>query len=112
MKVESSSTPLLTEDKARSLPGQFCPFHCRSTLELVGKAQGFCYLYCPEKMCFICAPASEWKEYIEWIEHHTQSGVKRRATLLVFDCSDKPVLIKSKQPWSNTYVSDILQKRV
>ena len=98
MKVESSSTPLLTEDKASSLPGQFCPFHCRSTLELVEKAQGFCYLYCPEKMCFIFAPASEWKEDIEWIEHHTHSGVKRRATLLVFDCSDKPALRKSKQP--------------
>ena len=98
MKVESSSTPLLTEDKASSLPGQFCPFHCRSTLELVGKAQGFCYLYCPEKMCFIFAPASEWKEDIEWIEHHTHSGVKRSATLLVFDCSDKPALRKSKQP--------------
>ena len=33
MQVESSATPLLTEDKAGSLPGQFCPFHFRSTLD-------------------------------------------------------------------------------
>ena len=57
MQVESSASPLLTEDKASSLPGQFCPFHPRSTLELVEKAQGFCYVYCPEKMCFMFAPA-------------------------------------------------------
>ena len=77
MQVESSATPLLTEDKASSLPGQFCPFHPRSTLELVEKAQGFCYVYCPEKMCFMFAPASEWKEDIEWIAHHTHSDVKK-----------------------------------
>ena len=40
-------------------------------------------------MSFIFAPASEWKEDIEWITHHTHSGVKQRAALLVFDCSDK-----------------------
>ena len=56
---KSNRQPLLTEDRASSLPGQFCPFHLRSTLELVEKAQGFCYVYCPEKMCFMFAPASE-----------------------------------------------------
>ena len=66
MQVESSASPLLTEDKASSLPGQFYPFHPRSTLELVEKAQGFYYVYCTEKMCFMFAPASEWKEDIEW----------------------------------------------
>ena len=60
MQVVLSATPLLTEDKASSLPGQFCPFHPRSMLELVEKAKGFCYEYCPEKMCFMFAPASEW----------------------------------------------------
>ena len=65
MQVESSATPLLTEDKASSLPGQHCPFHPRSTLELVEKAQAFCYFYCSEKMCFMFTPASEWKEDIE-----------------------------------------------
>ena len=99
MQVESSATTLLTEDKASSLPGQFCPFHYRSTLELVEKAQGFCYLYCPEKMCFIFAPTSEWKNGIDWIAHHTHSGVKKRAALLVFDCSNELALRKSKQPW-------------
>ena len=58
MQVESSATPLLTEDNASSLPGQFCPFHLRSTLELVEKAKGFCYVYCAEKMCFMFTPAS------------------------------------------------------
>ena len=56
MQVESSASPLLTDDKASSLPGQFSPFHPRSTLELVEKAPGFCYVYCPEKMCFMFAP--------------------------------------------------------
>ena len=64
MQVESSALPLLTEDKTNSLPGQFYPFHPRSTLELVEKAQGFYYVYCTEKMCFMFAPASEWKEDI------------------------------------------------
>ena len=61
MQVEMSAS----EDKASSLPGQFCPFHPRSALELVEKAQGFCYVYCTEKMCFMFASASEWKEDIE-----------------------------------------------
>ena len=87
MQVESSATPLVTEDKASSLPGQFCPFNPRSTLELVEKAQGFCYGYCPEKMCFMFAPASEWKEDIEWIAHHTHSDVKKYTAQLVCDCS-------------------------
>ena len=100
MQVQSSTTPLLTEDKASSLPYQFCPFHPRLTLELVEKAQGFCYVYCPEKMCFMFAPASEWKEDIEWIAHHTHSDMKKYATQLVCDCSNKLALRKSKQPWS------------
>ena len=75
MQVESSPIPLLTEDRASSLPGQFCPFHPRSTLELVEKAQGFCYVYCPEKMCFMFSASSEWKEGIEWIAHHTHADV-------------------------------------
>ena len=66
MQVKSSASPLLAEDKASSLPGQFCPFHPRSTLELVEKAQGFYYVYWTEKMCIMFAPASEWKEGIEW----------------------------------------------
>jgi len=65
MQVESSATPLLTEDKASSLPGQFCPFHPRSKVELLEKTQGFCYVYRPEKMYFMFAPASEWKEDVE-----------------------------------------------
>ena len=104
MQVESSATSLLTEDKASSLPGQFCLFHPRSTLELVEKAQGFCYVYCPEKMCFMFAPASEWKEDIEWIAHHTHSDVKKYAAKLVCNCSNKLALRKSgrggEQPWS------------
>ena len=52
-------------------------------------------------MCFIFAPASEWKEDIEWIARHSHSGVKKkRAALLVFDCSNKLALRKSKQAWS------------
>ena len=56
--VDSSSTPLLTQDKASSLPGQVCPFHPLSTLELVERAKGFCCVHCPEKICFMFAPAS------------------------------------------------------
>ena len=104
MQVESSATPLLTEDKASSLPGQFCPFHPRSTLELVEKVQGFCYVYCSEKMCFMFALASEWKEDIEWIAHHTHSDVKKYATKLVCDCSNKLALRKSKQAWSQDWI--------
>ena len=100
MQVESSASPLLTEDKASSLPGEFYPFHPRSTLELVEKAPGFCYVYCPEKMCFMFATASEWKEDIEWIAHHTHSHVKKYVAQLVCDCSNKIALRKSKQPWS------------
>ena len=33
MQVELSATPLLTEDKGTSLPGQVCPFDSLSTLE-------------------------------------------------------------------------------
>ena len=81
MQVESSASPLLTEDKASSLPGQFCTFHSRSTLELIEKAQGFCYVYYPEKMCLMFAPASEWKEDVEWIAHHTHPDVKKNMQL-------------------------------
>ena len=101
MQVESSATPLLTEDKASSLPEQFCPFHPYSTLEMVEKAQGFCCVYCSEKkMCFMFAPASEWKEDVERITHYAHSDVKQNAAQLVCDCSNKPALRKSKQPWS------------
>ena len=100
MQVDSSATPLLTEDKASSLPGQFCPFHPRSTLELVEKAQGFCLVHCLEKMCFMFAPASEWKEDIECIAHHIHSDVKKFAAQLVCDCSNKLALRKSKQAWN------------
>ena len=100
MQVESSATPLLTEDKASYLPGQFCPFHPYSALELVEKAQGFCCVYCSEKMCFMFAPASEWKEDVERITHYAQSDLKQYAAQLVCDCSNKPALRKSKQPWS------------
>ena len=34
MQGESSATPLLTVDEVSSLPGQVCPFHPLSTLEL------------------------------------------------------------------------------
>ena len=63
MQVESSASPLLTEEV-----GQFCPFHPHSTLELVEKAQRFCYVYCPEKMCFMFAPAS-----ISIVDTHVQA---------------------------------------
>ena len=81
MHVESSATPLLTEDKASSLPGQLCPFHPHSTLKLGGKAQAFCYVYCSEKMYFMFAPASERKENEDLIAHHTHPDVKQYAGL-------------------------------
>ena len=56
MQVESSASPLLTEDKASSLPGQFCPFHPRSTLELVEKAQGFLLCVLPRENVFYVFP--------------------------------------------------------
>ena len=56
MQVESSATPLLTEDKASSLPGKFCPFHPYSTLELVEKEQGFCCVYRSKKKGALCLP--------------------------------------------------------
>ena len=52
MQVESSASHLLTEDKASSLPGQFCPFYLPSSLESVEKAKEFCFVHCPEKLCF------------------------------------------------------------
>ena len=33
------------------------------------------------------APASEWKEDMEWIAHHTHSDMRQRAAQLVCDCS-------------------------
>ena len=97
MKVESSATPLLTGYKASSLPGQVCPFHPLSTLELEEKANGFGYVPCPEKMCFTFSPASEWKEDIEWIAFHTLSDLKQYPTQLICDCSKKPALRKTKK---------------
>ena len=88
-----SAIPLLTEDKASSLPGQFCAFHPCSTLELVEKSQRFCYVYCPEKICFMFAPPSEWKEHIEC--------VKKYAAQSVCDCSNMLALRKSKHTWSH-----------
>ena len=38
-------------------------------------------------MCFMFAPASEWKEDMEWIVHHTHSDMRQRAAQLVCDCS-------------------------
>ena len=98
MQFESSATPLLTEDKESSLPGHFCSFH--SQVGIGRKSARICYVYCPEKMCFIFASASEWKEDVEWIAHHTHSDVKQYAAQLVCDCSNEPALRKSKQPWS------------
>ena len=46
------------------------------------------------------APASEWKGGVEWIAHHTHSDLKQYVAHLVSDCSNKPALRKSKQPWS------------
>ena len=43
---------------------------------------------------------SEWKEDIEWIEHHTHSDVKKYTPQLVCNCSNKLALRKRKQPWS------------
>ena len=45
-------------------------------------------MLCPEKMCFMFVPASEWKEGIEWIAHHTHSDMKKYAAQLVRDCSN------------------------
>ena len=61
MQVESSATPLLTEDKASTLPGQFCPFDPYSTLEMVEKAQGFCRVYCSEKNVLYVCPCFRMK---------------------------------------------------
>ena len=33
------------------------------------------------------APASEWKEDMEWIAHHIHSDMRQRAAQLVCDCS-------------------------
>ena len=52
------------------------------------------------RKCALFAPASEWKEDVEWVAHHTHSDVKQYAAQLVCDCSNKPALRKSKQPWS------------
>ena len=58
------------------------------------------------------APASEWKEDIEWIAHHTHSDVKKYAAQLVCDCSSKLALRKSKPPWSHgSNVPDMVQKK-
>ena len=38
MQVESSATPLLTEDKASSLPGKFRPFHPPLNVVIGGKS--------------------------------------------------------------------------
>ena len=55
-----------------------CPLHPHSTFSR--KTQGFCHvMYCPEKICFMFAPASEWKEDVEWVAHHTHSDVKQYA---------------------------------
>lgn len=97
MKVESSATPLLTGYKASSLPAQVCPFHLLWTLELEEKANGFGYVPFPEKMCFTFSLASEWKEDIEWIAHHTLSDLKQYPAQLICDCSKKPALRKNKQ---------------
>jgi len=47
MRVESRATPVLTGDKANSLAGEVCSFHPLSTLELLERAEGFCYEHCP-----------------------------------------------------------------
>ena len=94
--VDSSTTPLLTENKVSSLLGQVCSFHTLSTLELVEKGKGFCYARCPaEKLCFIFALASEWKEDRGWIAHYTHSNEKQYAAHLVCDCFNKQALRKS-----------------
>ena len=43
----------------------------------------------PRKMCFMLAPASEWKEDIERIAHYTHCEGKKYAAQLVCDCSNK-----------------------
>ena len=63
--ADSGSSPLLTKDKANFFPGRVCLFHLLSSLQLVEKAKGFCYVHCPEKMCFMLAPALDWKEDTE-----------------------------------------------
>ena len=77
MQVESSSIPLLAENKVCSLPGQVCPFHPLSTVELVEKENGFGYVRCAMEMCCLFALASEWKDDLEWILHHAHSDVKK-----------------------------------
>ena len=58
------------------------------------------------------APASEWKEDIEWIAHHTHPDVKKYAAQLVCDSSNKSALTKSKQPWSQDGMFLTCYKRV
>ena len=58
MQVESSATPVLTGDKAQSLAGQVCRFHPLSTLQLLERAEGFCYEHCPawENVLYVVFP--------------------------------------------------------
>ena len=91
-QVEYSATSLLT-DQIKRVPYLFSSAPCHPLS--VEQAEVFCY----EKMCFMFAPASEWKEDVEWIAHHTHSDLKQYVAHLVCDCSNKPALRKSKQPW-------------
>ena len=91
IKLASTTKTQLTVDIVSSLPGQVCPFHPLSTLELVEKAIGFGYVRCPVKMCFLFAPASEWKENLEWVVHNTHSDVKHYAVQL-------SVIVLTSQP--------------
>ena len=90
MQFESSASPLLTEDKASSLPGQFCPFHPRSALELYKKRKDLLCVLHRENVFYVC-PCFRMER---------GHRVKIYATQLVCDCSNKLALRKSKQPWS------------
>ena len=74
MQVESSATPVLIGDKAHSLAGQVCPFHPLSTLQLLERAEGFCYEHCPawENVLYVVCPCFRMEKghIIEWIAHH------------------------------------------
>ena len=62
-------------------------------LELVEKAQGFRYVYCPEKTCFMFAPVSEWKEDMDLASYTLCpcNDIFKRLDFLVFsDKGEKP----------------------
>ncbi|CAH3024544.1 unnamed protein product [Porites evermanni] len=76
----------------RRVQSAVCKCHT-PILELVEKAQGFRYVYCPEKTCFMFAPVSEWKEDMDLASYTLCpcNDIFKRLDFLVFsDKGEKP----------------------